>query len=165
MRIEIKEGKTYYISNDGIHYTDKWDCIQHDNWIKEDDRRVNLQQRWNELINSLPMEPGECPVYQEASTDYIYTYITIKSKEELEKINDIYTIASLYHHKVEYTGNFPMVVVMETNTELYMVNLEKCHLRLCTLDHIKSETLWYWKELGYNITIEKKEESEESEER
>lgn len=107
MRTEIKEAKTYYISDDGIYYTDKWDCIQHENWIKEDNRRINLQERWNKLINSLPMKQGECPVYQEASTDYKYTYVTIKNKKELEKINDMYTIASPYHHKVEYTGNFP----------------------------------------------------------
>ena len=127
MRTEIKEAKTYYISDDGIYYTDKWDCIQHENWIKEDNRRINLQERWNKLINSLPMKQGECPVY----------------------------------HKVEYTGNFPMILVMETNTELYMADLEKSHVRLCTLDHIKSETLWYWKEMGYDITITKKDNQEE----
>ena len=86
MRIERKEGKTYYISDDEIYYTDKWDCIQHENWIKEDDRRINLQERWNKLINSLPIKSGECPVYQEASTDYKYTYVTIKNKKELEKL-------------------------------------------------------------------------------
>ena len=107
------------------------------------------------------MKQGECPVYQEASTDYKYTYVTIKNKKELEKINDMYTIASPYHHKVEYTGNFPMILVMETNTELYMADLEKSHVRLCTLDHIKSETLWYWKEMGYDITITKKDNQEE----
>ena len=73
----------------------------------------------------------------------------------------MYTIASPYHHKVEYTGNFPMILVMETNTELYMADLEKSHVRLCTLDHIKSETLWYWKEMGYDITITKKDNQEE----
>lgn len=161
MRTEIKEAKTYYISDDGIYYTDKWDCIQHENWIKEDDRRINLQERWNELINSLPIKSGECPVYQEASTDYKYTYVTIKNKKELEKINDMYTMASPYYHKVEYTGNFPMILVMETNTELYMADLEKSHVRLCTLNHIKSETLWYWKTLGYDITITKKDNQEE----
>ena len=69
----------------------------------------------------------------------------------------MYTTASPYYHKIEYADNFPMILVMETDTELYMVNLEKSHVRLCTLNHIKSETLWYWKSLGYDITITKED--------
>ena len=161
MRTEIKEGKTYYISNDGKYYKDEWHCTQHEKWIKADNKRIGLQERWNGFMATLSTVSGRCPACSDTDSDDSYTYITIRSKEDLDKINDMYTTADSWNSNVLYDGSFPMILIAQTEFDFDKLDLETDRLYLYTLDDIKNETLSYWKEMGYDITITKKEESEE----
>lgn len=161
MRTEIKEAKTYYISNDGKYYKDEWYCTLHEKWIEKDNRRVDLQERWNGFFTTISTVPGECPTCADMDSDDFYTYITIRSKEELEKINDMYTTADSCNSEILYDGNFPMTLIARTEYDFDKLDLGTDRLYLYTLDEIKYEALSYWKEMGYKITITKKEESEE----
>lgn len=161
MRTEIKKAKTYYISNDGKYHKDKWHCVQHEKWIEKDPRRIDLQERWDAFFTSMPTIPGECPACSDMDSDDFYTYITIGNKKELKKINDMYITVDSWNSEVLYDGNFPMTLIARTEHDFNKLDLETDRLYLYTLDEIKYEALSYWKEMGYNITIEKKEESEE----
>lgn len=161
MRTEIKDAKTYYISDDGKYYKDKWHCVQHEKWIEKDNRRVDLQERWNAFFTTMSTIPGKCPACADMDSDDFYTYITIRSKEELEKINDMYVTADSWYREVFYYGNFPMTLIARTEHDFNKLDFETDRLYLYTLDEIKLDTLCYWKSLGYDIQITKKDNQEE----
>lgn len=162
MKIETKERiikDTVYIAEDGKRFTTKSYCLQYEERLKE-------RQTWEEereKLNNLIMDFYDAPMTNVADCENSFTYFSIKDQKDLDLLKRVFFIDD----DISMLENFPAVVICESYQDLEDIdtydemieNVSDTYWN--TLDQIKKETIDYWKSLGYDITITKKDNQEE----
>lgn len=162
MKIETKERiikDTVYIAEDGKRFMTKSHCLQYEERLKE-------RQTWEEereKLNNLIMDFYDAPMTNVADCENSFTYFSIKDQKDLDLLKRVFFIDD----DISMLENFPAVVICESYQDLEDIdtydemieNVSDTYWN--TLDQIKKETIDYWKSLGYDITITKKDNQEE----
>ena len=141
---------TVYVACNGARFKDESECEQYEKEYKENKQLRELRKATEKLM----IDPLRylIPMCVGSNEECIYTYFEIKTRKEMELINQAYC-------KDFDETDFPFIAVAESSMDLRNCHFDewKTERKLLwwqKLADIKEQTVRYWKKLGYRLIFE-----------